>query len=271
MSGLDARLRSLQFERLKASLGSSLVALGGGAGDAVRPSSIVDILNQDMRSGTHLFYSDSTSKIGATSGFVSFLLLHAALKSRRIVWVQRSGPKEWGQIYGPGVEEMGGSPNDWISVLPDGQNHAIWAVEEALGSSAVGAVVAEIGDLRALDLTATRRIALRSEQSGVPVYWVGIGRPGHTAARTHWNIEPAKSEPQPLFASLLGDPEWVAALMKNRRGRCGAQRVGFSWRTGGFVEARLSQTLLRKEQKVNKSERVVLDFPQARLRGGRVR
>jgi protein ImuA len=129
-------------------------------------------------------------------------------------------------------------PSDLLMVAARNPVDALWAAEEGLGSGAVAAVICELIDSAGrLDLTATRRLALRSEAAGVPACLVMVGARSMqaTAARTRWRIASAPSTARP-FPRLLGAPVWDVELLKNRDGPCGRRRVGFCPRQRRYVE-----------------------------------
>ena len=105
---------------------------------------------------------------------------------------------------------------------------ALWAMEEGLGCAALSAVVGEIwGDPRALDFTATKRLALRSRGSGVPVWLLRPdGEAALSVAPERWRVAPAASDPNPWDARAPGAPRWLAERFRSRRGAPGAWVAG---------------------------------------------
>ena len=87
------------------------------------------------------------------SGWAGFLLAQVD-GSKPLLWVQeRMAILETGRVHAPGLP----SPNI-IHVEARDARSALWAMEEGLRCSALGAVIGELwGDARALDFTATRR------------------------------------------------------------------------------------------------------------------
>lgn len=205
------------------------VASGGSDFGAV-----LQCFEQTLVGGLHLFQANSASQAGAVAGFLFALLRY--LHSSKIMWVsQRTVCSNGGVIYGPGLLESGFPPDRLLFVEASRSRDVLWALEEGLRSKAVQAVVGEFaGDLNAIDLTTTRRLALRSEAARVPVYLAPIaGEVGATAARTRWRVSSAPSCPA-RGPALLGDPSWALDLTKNRSGPCCRTTIGYSSARGKF-------------------------------------
>jgi protein ImuA len=91
-------------------------------------------------------------------------------------------------------------------------------MEEGLRCAALAAVIGEIwGDPKALDFTATRRLAVAAERSGVAVFLIRLG--GHanlSGARMRWRIASAPSLANDLDPRAPGLPAWDADLFRAR-------------------------------------------------------
>ena len=181
----------------------------------------------DLGRSLHIFGAENARDFGLVAGFSLAVLSRLRIQNKTIVWVTQSlAGMEGGRLHGCGIQEMAMRPSDFIWVDAKRSADVLWAIEECLASKAVAAVVGEVLDDGAIELTATRRIALRSERSGVPAYIVtarssaGVA----TAARTRWSIGPLPSRTQ----TLLGAPSWSLKLIKNRSGPCGEALLGYS-------------------------------------------
>jgi protein ImuA len=87
------------------------------------------------------------------------------------------------------------------------------------------------GDPKALDLTASRRIALACARSGVPALLLRSGgAAGPSAARTRWILRAAASGPSEAWGAPLFD----ASLARNRSGRTGRWTMEWSRDAGLF-------------------------------------
>ncbi|HEX5258201.1 MAG TPA: hypothetical protein VFW35_05405 [Sphingomicrobium sp.] len=146
-------------------------------------------------------------------GWTGFLLPQLDT-ARPLLWVQeRMAILESGRIYPPGLPTA-----NFIHVEARDARDALWAMEEGLRCSALSAVIGEIwGDPRALDFTATRRLAVASEQSGVPCWLVRLGGTADlSGARMRWRIASEPSLINDLDPKAPGLPAWDAELFRAR-------------------------------------------------------
>jgi len=147
---------------------------------------------------------------GGATGF----LLAQLPRGKPLLWVQeRMAMLEAGRIYPPGL-----GIGELIHVSARDARSALWAMEEGLRCSALGAVIGEIwGDPQALDFTATRRLAVAAERHGVAAYLIRLG--GHanlSGARMRWRVASAPSIAHPLDPKAPGQPAWDAELFRAR-------------------------------------------------------
>ena len=150
-------------------------------------------------------------------GWAGFLLAQVAA-GRPLLWVQeRMAILEAGRIYPPGIGRHGTIP-EIIHVTARDARSALWAMEEGLRCAALGAVIGELwGDPRALDFTATRRLAVAAERSGVPAWLVRLaGAANLSGARMRWRIASAPSLANMFDPRAPGDPTWDAELFRAR-------------------------------------------------------
>jgi protein ImuA len=91
-------------------------------------------------------------------------------------------------------------------------------MEEGVRCSALSCVIGELwGDPRALDFTATRRLAVASEKSGTPCWLVRLGGNANlSGARMRWRIASAPSLANELDLKAPGLPAWDAELFRAR-------------------------------------------------------
>ena len=146
-------------------------------------------------------------------GWAGFLLAQLAT-DKPLLWVQdRMAILESGRVHPPGLPAQ-----DLIHVEARDARDALWAMEEGLRCSGLSAVVGEIwGDPKALDFTATRRLAVASERSGVAAFLIRLG--GHanlSGARMRWRIASAPSLANDLDPKAPGLPAWDAELFRAR-------------------------------------------------------
>jgi protein ImuA len=156
------------------------------------------------------------------SGWDGFLLAQVD-RSKPVLWVQdRMAILESGRVYPPGMPGV-----DLIHVEARDARSALWAMEEGLRCSALSAVIGELsGDPAALDFTATRRLAVASERSGVACWLVRLGGNANlSGARMRWRIASAPSLLNPLDPRAPGACAWDAELFRARGARRPADGV----------------------------------------------
>jgi protein ImuA len=146
-------------------------------------------------------------------GWVGFLTAQVD-RGRPILWVQeRMAILEAGRIYPPGI-----GSRELIHVEARDSRSVLWAMEEGLRCPALGAVIGELwGDPAALDFTATRRLAVAAERSGVPAWLVRLGGAANlSGARMRWRVASTPSLANPFDRQAPGAPAWDAELFRAR-------------------------------------------------------
>jgi protein ImuA len=141
---------------------------------------------------------------------------------------QVSDERAWLWVQDARAIALGGRP--FFHGLPRGLRHrlihvaagtaqdALFALEEGLRCRDLAFVLGEIaGNPRALDFTASRRLALAAERHGVPLWLVRVaaGR-DLSAARMRWQADCAPSSPPRWNAQAPGCPSWRAGLFRAR-------------------------------------------------------
>ena len=154
-----------------------------------------------------------------------------------LLWCQSAvEAKDFGRLYPPGLVPWGLLPSRLLLVEAPRSKDILWAMEEGLRSTALAAVVGELGagGLGTASLTATRRLALAAQQSGCPCLLLRNGETGASAARTRWRIAGAPSRPGPLDPRAPGGPSWQAELVRCPQGRPAAWTLEWSHETDSF-------------------------------------
>lgn len=152
---------------------------------------------------------------GAATGFVLSCLPRS---KKPVLWVQdRASRLENGRLYGAALPGIGFHA-PLLRVEVSHPRDVLWAMEEGASCTALGGIVGEIhGAPPVLDFTATKRLALRSERSDVPIWLIRSGDPGAlSAARERWRLRSRPSAPHPYDADAAGDPRWEAELFRAR-------------------------------------------------------
>lgn len=177
---------------------------------------------------------------GHAAAVLGFALALAAGTRKPVLWVRQDmAALEGGDLYGPGCAAFGLDPSRLILVSAADAADTLGAAEEALGHS-LGLVVAEPwGSPRLLDLTATRRLALRAERSGVPVLLLRPGAdPSPSAAATRWRVASAPSRvAADMPAFCLGPPAFALEIERNRLGPTGCFTVEWNAHARRFAPA----------------------------------
>lgn len=147
------------------------------------------------------------------AGWTGFLLAQME-REKPILWVQeRMAIIENGRIYPPGLRGI-----ELIHVEARDAKLALWAMEEGLRCSSLSGVIGELwGDPATLNFTATRRLAVAAERSGVPCWLVRLaGTANLSGARMRWRIASSPSIANPLDPRAPGAPAWDAELFRAR-------------------------------------------------------
>lgn len=176
-------------------------------------------------------------------GWTGFLLAQLDA-SKPLLWVQdRMAILESGRIYPPGLPSR-----NLIHVEARDARDALWAMEEGIRCSSLSAVVGELwGDPGALDFTASRRLAVASERSGVAAFLIRLnGHANLSGARMRWRIASHPSLIDDLDPRAPGRPAWDAELFRARgspTGRWSLARDGAEKGTFGLVSQSGDRTL----------------------------
>ncbi|NAZ38363.1 hypothetical protein [Rubellimicrobium sp. CFH 75288] len=154
-----------------------------------------------------------------TDGAAAGLALGHQAAGARLLWVQdRLSRREGGRPHPAGMAALLGGPLVLLHLDVPRPADVLWAMEQALGCRGLSAVVGEIwGEPAVLDLTATRRLALRAERSGVQAWLLRhAATPSLSAARERWRLAAMPSAPSPDDPHAPGEALWRAELFRSR-------------------------------------------------------
>jgi protein ImuA len=166
----------------------------------------------------HEIQAAGMADLAAATGFVLGLAARAAGR-RAILWVRQDMlDGEAGRPHPPGLAELGLDPARLLMVRARDAQGVLRAGAEAARCAALGAVVIEPwGAPRLIDLTASRRLALAAEASGVTTLMLrNAAGQAASAARTRWRIEALPSRARE--ANAPGDPAFGIRLTRQRGG-----------------------------------------------------
>ncbi len=155
----------------------------------------------------------------AAGAFIAALAAPLAARGA-VVWVMRRR-----DLYAPGLAGLGFPAERLIQVRAPSEAAALAALEDALGAAGV---IAAIGEVEDMDLTAGRRLQLACERHGAIGFVIrrrlfgggGAASDLAGAAATRWRIASAPSQPAPGEPGL-GPPRWRVELERCRGGRTG--------------------------------------------------
>ena len=161
------------------------------------------------------------SALGLTV-MLALCVTQAQKMPRTLLWLREEAAQRRMPLHGPGLADLGLDPGRLVlGVLPDAKA-LLRAAGDALRCASLGAVIVELGGNPALlDLTASRRMALAAEESGVTPLLLRVrgARPMPSAAQTRWQVAPALSAA--LEADAPGHPAFKLSLLRQRGGQSG--------------------------------------------------
>ncbi len=195
---------------------------GGGwtLGDAALDGAVVGL----SPAALHEAAPASAREAGAVAGFAVALALRRlagltdAGQGRPVFWcVRRTMLHETGALSGRGLADLGADPAAFLLAAARHERDVLWALEEAVRSSAVALAV---GEVEGADLVATRRLSLAAREHGVPVLLLQSARAlGPSTARTRWKVAAAPGRPARYAPRAPGRARWRVALEKGWAGR----------------------------------------------------
>lgn len=231
---LSRRIAEIEGRPIRLPARHALLPLGIRSLDAM-------LLGGLRRDALHEIRSETTRDSAAAAGFAIALLARLAKSEHRPVLLvsEADALDEAGHPYGPGLDRFGLDPAKLVVVTSRRPAESLWVFEEALRCRALAAVLAEIrGHPRQLDLTASRRLALRAHESGVMgllLRQAGAAEPG--AAATRWHVAPRPAATLDDFAAGIGRPAWRLTLERNRNGPIGIFDLEWNHGSRAFASA----------------------------------
>jgi protein ImuA len=153
----------------------------------------------------------------AAAGFAA-LWLARLQEAGPVLWIVRAGSRAAIDLHAHGLHQQRLDPKRLILVAAKRDDEALWAMEEGLKAQSLGAV---LGEIEKLDLTASRRLQLAAEASGVTAFvlrrWRVMERAARDAAQpiaavTRWRIATLPTQ---------GEIGWRVELTRCRGGKPG--------------------------------------------------
>ncbi len=159
-------------------------------------------------------------------------------QGRPLLWVQsQQTARERGRLSAAWLAASGLALEQLIFLDVSKPQDALWALEEGVGTAALGAVVAAGIDI---GFTASRRLSLICAATAVPLLHLPETAAPTTAACTRWQVAPCASAADPLLPGAAGHPRWQLTLLRARQDSGLAWpatfEVGWTDAADGFVE-----------------------------------
>jgi protein ImuA len=155
----------------------------------------------------------SPADFAAATGFVAAI---AGRLKKPVLWCAKNT-----SLYGPGLAGIGLPPQRLLIARLHKDKDALAAMEEGLRHGFLGVV---IGEVERCDLTASRRLQLAAEKSGVMALLLRQPAQRHAddaiSAASRWRIAAAPSAPH--IIPQAGRAQWRLDLVRSRYGTTGS-------------------------------------------------
>jgi protein ImuA len=204
------------------------VTLGHANADAMLHGGLV-------RGALHEVFAEGGRNGAAATSFVAGLA-HRLSGRRPLLWVRQDfADIESGVLSLGGLAELGLDPRRVVVVRAADAEAALRVASDALACDALGGVVLDVwGDVRQLDLVASRRLTLTARTSNVTCLVLRTAAtPVTSTAETRWMVRGA---PSPVATEAWGAPIFDAELVRNRHGQTGRWIMEWKCDEGLFRE-----------------------------------
>ena len=179
------------------------------------------------RAQLHELFAAEPGDAGAAAGLA--LLLALAAGALPLLWLRTEGAeRQAGRLHAGGAAELGLDPATLLLGLVADEAALLRAGADAARCAGLGTLLIEAwGPAPGLDLTATRRLMLAAEASGVTVLVLRVAAtPVPSAAATRWQVGAQPSTA--LDADAPGAPAFLVECLRRRGGPAG-QRWCVEW------------------------------------------
>jgi protein ImuA len=213
------RRRIAGIARGECAVASGLFATGHEALDAALGGGL-------SRGRLHELFAAEADDAASAAGLAAMLALRVATlcsgAEAPILWLKSDeAERRSGRLHVPGLVELGGKAGALVLAIAPDSKALLRAAADAARSPGLGALVVECwGKCPALDLTASRRLSLAAEQSGVTLLLLRQEAvPSPSAADTRWKV--AAAESRAIEANAPGPPRFEIELLRRRAGPSG--------------------------------------------------
>ncbi len=159
---------------------------------------------------------------GAALGFAAFLM--GRFRAGTLLWCRHPTGALDAPPYAPALAAWF-DPARLLMVTARRDEDLLWAMEEGLRCPGIAAV---LGETRAADPTAGRRLSLAAEKSGIPALLLRAQpAPPQSVCATRWRVASAPSPERPGL-DAMGAARWRVELRRNRFGRPSVEEMP-SW------------------------------------------
>lgn len=206
------RARVAAVERQRAVATPALVPMGHAAIDQAIGGGI-------MRARLHEIFAASADDSGSAGGFAAMLATQIARPRATIFWLrERSAEARGGCLHAPGLAELGLDPGRVVLGVMDDPLGLLRVAAEVVRCPDIDVAVIELWRMpRALDLTASRRLAVAAQASGVTALMLRAdAEPTPSAAHSRWAV--TSTSAVPLEADVPGYPTFEVQLLRQRGG-----------------------------------------------------
>lgn len=175
----------------------------------------------------HEFITVFSEHAAACDGFIAGLLAVLMEGGAACLWVSTSR-----RLFPASLKAFNVEPERIIFMDVKTEKDVLWIMEEALKCEGLAAVVAELNHL---DFTASRRLQLAVEESGVTGFILrkDASKAVSAIAAARWLISPVPSNAEDGLPGL-GFPRWQVDLQKVRNGNPGSWVL--EWAGDTFAE-----------------------------------
>ena len=204
------RRRIAHLERQRPPGGEGYAPTGHDAIDAALGGGLA-------RGRLHEVFAAEVEDAGAAAGFAA-MLTSLLSPTRPVVWLREAEVETRAPLHAPGLAELGFDPARLVLGVPNTSLDLLRAAADVMRCAPVSVVVIELWrNPRPLDLTASRRLAMAAEFSGVTPLMLRIAAaPGPSAAQTRWRVVTAASTA--FDANAPGLPAFDLELVRQRGG-----------------------------------------------------
>ncbi len=180
-----------------------------------------------IRGRLHELFADGPADQSSVAGFAVMLALR--LGGGPLLWLrQDGGVRHSGGLHAPGLAELGCDPSRIIEVQVPDETALLQAAGDAVRCQPLAAILIEPWKAaRAFDLTASRRLSIVAERTGVTLFLLrNAGDPAPSAAHTRWRVRAIPS------TGLAADAPGHAAIeisLNRHRGGLASFRQHLEW------------------------------------------